>query len=294
MRRRSVLRMLAVVAALVACVPVDDVRAQQKLTPPATGQIPVAFVLSEGATMIDFAGPWEVFQDVMVPGRGDEGGAFRLYTVAESAAPIRVSGGMQIVPDFTFANAPAPKVIVIPAQSSRSQAVTHWIRTSSKQTDVVMSVCTGAFLLATTGLLDGHPATTHHSFYSQFETTFPKVPLQRGKRFVEGARIATAGGLTSGIDLALRVVERYFGRGVAEHTADLMEYQSEGWRDATGGANAKYAQANARHGTCPVCHMDLPATFVTLVQDGQTRRFCSDLCKQKYLKDPARSRARPQ
>jgi transcriptional regulator GlxA family with amidase domain len=113
-------------------------------------------------------------------------------------------------------------------QPSRAQ-----IRASSKQTDVVMSVCTGAFLLAATGLLDGHPATTHHSFYSQFATTFPEVQLQRGKRFVEGDGIATAGGLTSGIDLALRVVERYFGRDVAERTADLMEYHSDGWRDPT-------------------------------------------------------------
>jgi len=74
------------------------------LKPPAQGSIPVAFLISEGAQMIDFAGPWEVFQDVMVPGRTDN--PFRLYTVSESTAPIHTSGGMKIVPDYAFENAP--------------------------------------------------------------------------------------------------------------------------------------------------------------------------------------------
>src|SRR5437899_2560989 len=83
------------------------------LKPPAQGSIPVAFLISEGAVMIDFCGPWEVFQDVMIPGRQDH--PFRLYTVAETTAPIRASGGMKILPDYTLENAPPPKVIVIPA-----------------------------------------------------------------------------------------------------------------------------------------------------------------------------------
>src|SRR5437868_13187722 len=85
------------------------------IKPPAQGSIAVAFLVSEGAVIIDFCGPWEVFQDVNTPGRQDH--PFRLYTVAESTSPIHASGGMQIVPDYTLANAPAPNVIVIPAQS---------------------------------------------------------------------------------------------------------------------------------------------------------------------------------
>src|SRR5438552_16494830 len=117
------------------------------LKPPAQGQIPVAFLISEGAVMIDFSGPWEVFQDVMIPGRQNH--PFRLYTVAESTAPIRASGGMKILPDYTLENAPPPKVIVIPAQSEPSAAVLEWIRKSTKNTDVTMSICTGTFVLAT-------------------------------------------------------------------------------------------------------------------------------------------------
>src|SRR5215469_17629741 len=142
------------------------------------GQIPVAFVISDGAVIIDFCGPWEVFRDVMVPGRGEH--PFRLYTVSDKTAPIQAGGGMKIVPDYTFANAPAPKVIVIPAQSEPSKAMLEWIRKLSKNTDVTMSVCTGAFVLAKTGLLSGKSATTYHGAFWQFAMEFPDIQLKRG------------------------------------------------------------------------------------------------------------------
>lgn len=199
-----------------------------KLTPPADGAIPVAFALSRGATMIDFAGPWEVFQDVMLKTRGEHRNAFNLYTVSEKTEPIEASAGMKIVPDYAFENAPAPKVVVIPAQAG-STALHAWLRKVVDSTDVTMSVCTGAFQLGRAGLLSGKEATTHHEFFEQFAKAFPDVKLKRGLRFVENEKISTAGGLTSGIDLALRVVERYFGRDMAEQTAVYMEYQSRGW-----------------------------------------------------------------
>ncbi|HKS09524.1 MAG TPA: DJ-1/PfpI family protein [Pyrinomonadaceae bacterium] len=201
-----------------------------KLTPP-DGSIPVAFAMSRGATMIDFAGPWEVFQDVMVMNSKEQEGhrqPFQLYTVSDKTDAIEASGGMKIVPDYTFENAPAPKVVVIPAQAG-SPALHAWLRKIVDSTDVTMSVCTGAFQLGRAGLLTGKEATTHHEFFDQFARAFPDVKLKRGLRFVEGGKISTAGGLTSGIDLALRVVERYFGRETAERTAFYMEYQSKGW-----------------------------------------------------------------
>jgi transcriptional regulator GlxA family with amidase domain len=198
-----------------------------KLMPPKEGQIPVAFLIGDRATIIDFCGPWEVFQDVNVPGRGSA--PFSLFTVAETAEPITATAGMRIIPNFTYANAPAPKVIVIPAQGNHSQATIEWLRKASETAEVVMSVCTGAFLLAKTGMIDGKNATTHHDFFDQFAKNFPKVELKRGLRFVEEKKFSSAGGLTSGIDMALRVVERYFGREVASQTAFYMEYQSKDW-----------------------------------------------------------------
>jgi transcriptional regulator GlxA family with amidase domain len=262
--------------------------APNPLEPPAQGSIPVAFLLSEGAVVIDFCGPWEVFQDVSLPGRND--GAFRLYTVAETKQPLHASGGMTIVPDYTLATAPAPKVIVIPAQGGRSAAMLEWLRVSSKHTDVTMSVCTGAFLLASTGLLAGRSATTHHTSYLTFAMDFPEVHLRRGARFVEDGNFASSGGLSSGIDLALRVVERYFGHVVAAQTADQMEYQGQGWTNPQ--ANAVYAKVRVStdaHPLCPVCQMDVDrATAPKSVYKGRTYWFCTPDHQARFVAAPER------
>jgi putative intracellular protease/amidase len=256
------------------------------LKPPAQGSIPVAFLISEGAVIIDFCGPWEVFRDVTVPGRHDD--PFRLYTVSESTSPIRAGGGMKIVPDYTLKNAPAPKVIVIPAQSDPTPAMLEWLRKTSKDTDVTMSVCTGAFVLAKTGLLSGKSATTYHGAFGPFAIKFPDIHLKRGARFVEDGNLATAGGLSSGMDLALRVVERYFGREVAKQTAYNMEYQGQGWMNAD--SNEVYASApvsTAEHPLCPVCGMDVdPATASKSMFKGVTYYFCSEDDKKAFNAAP--------
>ena len=191
--------------------------------PVPEGPIGVAFLVSAGSNVIDMTGPWEVFQDV--PRRP----GFRLFTVAETAEPVRLTGGLQVIPDHTIDNAPQPHVIVVPAMRGTPR-VLEWLKATSAKTDLTMSVCTGAFQLARAGLLNGQPATTHHEFFDAFARDFPDVKLQRGFRFIEtGRNLATAGGLTSGIDLALRTVERYFGRPVAQQTADYMEYTGTGW-----------------------------------------------------------------
>jgi putative intracellular protease/amidase/YHS domain-containing protein len=252
------------------------------LKPPDKSQIPVAFLISDRAVIIDFCGPWEVFQDVMVP--GSEQMPFRLYTVAETKKPIRTSGGMQIVPDYTIQDAPPPKVIVIPAQSPPSPAVLEWIKKSSENTDVTMSVCTGAFVLAKTGLLNGKSATTYHGAFERFATQFPDVQLKRGARFVENGNLATAGGLSSGIDLALHVVERYYGREVARNTAYNLEYQGEGWMNPD--SNQAYATvpvSTSDHPVCIVCGMNVdPKVAPKSVFKSATYYFCSEDDKKTF------------
>ena len=263
------------------------------LKPPAQGSIPVAFLVSDGAVVIDFCGPWEVFQDVSVPGRDEP---FHLYTVAETLRPIRTSGGMQVVPEHTFETAPLPKVLVIPAQGGQSEATLQWIRKVAAQADVTMSVCTGAFLLAQTGLLSGKAATTHHTGYRGLARQYPDIRVQRGARFVEEGNLATAGGLSSGIDLALRVVERYFGREIAAATADQMEYQGRGWLDA--GSNQAYAAvptSTDAHPLCPVCDMEVdPKLAPSAVYGGKTYYFCSTAHKDQFEKDPKGFTTAPQ
>jgi putative intracellular protease/amidase/YHS domain-containing protein len=256
------------------------------LKPPDKGQIPVAFLISDGAVVIDFCGPWEVFHDVTVPGKEEM--PFRLYTVAETRKPIHTAGGMQIVPDYTIEDAPPPKVIVIPAQSAPNPAVLDWIRKSSETTDVTMSVCTGAFVLAKSGLLNGKSATTYHGAFGRFATQFPDIQLKRGARFVENGNLATAGGLSSGIDLALRVVERYYGREAARKTAYDMEYQGEGWMNPD--SNQIYVtslRSTAEHPLCTVCGMDVdPKVAPKSAFKGATYYFCSQDDKKTFDASP--------
>jgi len=255
------------------------------LTPPAEGSIPVAFPISDHAVIIDFCGPWEVFQDVAIHGRKDP--AFHLYTVAETKEPIIASGGMKIIPEYTFQTAPAPKVIVIPAQKA-NEAMLEWIRTSTRSTDVTMSVCTGAYVLAKTGLLSGKSATTFHMQYEDFAVKFPDIHLKRGARFVEDGNLASAGGLTSGMDLAFRTVERYFGRDVAEATAFNIEYQGRGWTSPDSNqVYTKQPRVAADKSLCPVCGMDADPT-ITSVYQGKTYLFCLREHKETFDKAPAK------
>src|SRR3954470_5811409 len=197
-----------------------------KLTPPASGSIPVAVLISAGVNVIDLSGPWGVFESVMVPNATDA--PFALCTVSEKQDIVVSGSGLKLMPHYTFDNVPEMKVVVIPAQKG-SEAMREWLKKKWLTTDVTMSVCTGAFQLAKAGLLAGKAATTHHEFQDKLQKEFPDIQVKRGVRFVEGEKISTAGGLTSGTDLALRVVERYFGRPVAQSTAAYMEYQGTGW-----------------------------------------------------------------
>jgi transcriptional regulator GlxA family with amidase domain len=188
--------------------------------------------------MIDFAGPWEVFQDAW----DDNGPRFSLFTVASTREQLETTGtlsrasgnmrmtGLKFQADHTFEDAPQPKIIVIGAQARGAPAKLDWIRHAAQQADVVMSVCTGAFVLARTGLLDGLSATTHHDSYDAFEKQFPKVKLVRGTRFVDNGKLITAGGLTSGIDTALHVVNRYYGPSRTQKIVEYMEYRGTAWR----------------------------------------------------------------
>jgi putative intracellular protease/amidase/YHS domain-containing protein len=200
------------------------------------------------------------------------------------ASPAKTS------PNYSLASAPPPKVIVIPAQSDPSDAVIAWLRNATQTTDVTMSVCTGAFLLAKTGLLSGKTVTTHHAAYAELAMAFPDIFVKRGARFVESGNLASSGGLSSGIDLALRVVERYFGREVAKSTAYQMEYQGQGWMNPS--SNADYAVGRVStdaHPLCPVCDMEVdPKLSPKSVHLGKTYYFCSASHKAQFDASPDR------
>jgi transcriptional regulator GlxA family with amidase domain len=185
------------------------------------GKIRVAFAISPRANVIDMSGPWETFQDVMLPS-GDM--PFELYTFAETMDVVEMTGGLRLQPMYSFETMPRPNVIVVGAQSNRSPHFMQLLRDAQGKVDVTMSVCTGAFKLGESGILDGKSATTHHDYYDAFAKQFPNVHLVRGTRFVDNGSIVTAGGLTSGISAALHVISRYFDPQTAASTAAYMEF----------------------------------------------------------------------
>ena len=205
-----------------------------KLVPPAHGKIPVAFVIGRSAETIDFVGPWEAFQFAFRPSPGAamsmaDMELFQLYIVSDSKEPVRASGGMRIIPDYTYADAPEPKVVVIPG-TSRSPEMFDWIRKVAKHSDVVMSVCIGAYRLAETGLLSGKTATTNTGAYVDIQRKYPDVHFVRNMRWVQSDPVIfTSGATGAGIDLALHIVDLYFGREVAERAAGSMNYQGRDW-----------------------------------------------------------------
>jgi transcriptional regulator GlxA family with amidase domain len=271
--------------------PVPDARLTMPLEEPESGAIRAAFLIGPGAEVVDFAGPWGVFEFVRLG--DDRRKPFELYTVAAAPGPVRVSGGMTIVPDYDLGNAPVPDIVVVPAMGSVENfppETLGWLRRTHERTAVTMSVCNGAFLLGKAGLLDGKSATAHHNGYGSFRAMFPDVNVLRGLRFVDDGRIATAGGLTSGIDLALHIVERYYGRDIAQKTATTLEYQGTGWMCPD--SNTQFAER--RTGTpeqamCPVCEMEAPKDApVTREHERITWYFCGTWCAQQFDTAPER------
>lgn len=261
----------------------SSVKAASPLAVPVDGTLPVAFVLGKDAVVLDFAGPLEVFSGTHTK---DGRMPFAPYTVAASKTPITVGGSLKILPDHDFSSAPQPKLIVIPAMdfSDKDAEMVDWIRTASKGADVTMSVCMGAVVLAKTGLLDRKSATCHHGGFFEFASAYPKVHLKRGARFVEEGNLATAGGVSSGIDLALRVVERYVGHEQTLQVVDGMEYQGKGWLNPVSNeAYAKMPISNSAHPICAVCLMNTNRSISTSYK-GKTLYFCSKDCKQTFDK----------
>ena len=214
--------------------PSPSAKPSPKLVPPAHGKIPVAFIIGRGgAETIDFVGPMEVFTFAYFPLPGasmEDMQPFKLYTVSGSTQPVRVTGGLQIIPDYTFADAPEPKVVVVPATRS-SPEMLDWIRKMTKRCDVVMSVCLGAYHLAEAGVLSGKKATTMSGAYPDIQKKYPDVHFLRNMRWVQSDPVIfTSGATGAGIDLALHIVELYFGREVAERSAGSMNYPGQDWK----------------------------------------------------------------
>lgn len=182
-------------------------------------------MVGHDANIMDIAGPWEVFQNA----RADFRSLFKLHTVGPTRDELILDGGLRLLPHYAIDEAPPANLVVVPAHHATASSL-EWLRQASRSAEITMSVCTGAFHLAAAGLLDGLSATTHHLFFDAFQRAYPDIELRRTDRFVDSGRIATAGGLTAGIDLALHVVDRLFGSEAATSTANYLEYEGHRWQ----------------------------------------------------------------
>ena len=192
-------------------------------------QLSVAILLFNGAEIIDYAGPWEAF--------GQAG--FKVFSVAETTDPMTAVFGQKIAADYTFANCPAADILLVPGGSmgkaAENSAVVKWVQQSARQSKHVMSVCTGAFILAKAGLLDGLSATTVSGGIDRLAKAAPKAHVVSDQRYVDNGKIITTAGLSSGIDGALHLIAKIKGKGVAQVTALAMEYRWD--------PDSKYARA---------------------------------------------------
>lgn len=197
---------------------------------PQRQQKKAAILIFDGVQIIDYTGPYEIF--------GAAG--LQVFTVATSTAPITTSMGMKVIPHYALDDAPAADVLLIPGggifATQQDPNVIKWIQERSKQTEIVMSVCNGALILAKTGLLDGLMATTTAGLMDGLTAISPKIKVVRDRRYVDNGKIITTAGLSSGIDGAFYVVSRLFGKGRAQLVALGEEYDWKG--------DSSYARAN--------------------------------------------------
>ena len=195
-------------------------------TPPKATKPPrnLAILIFDGVQIIDYTGPYETFGHTY----SNDSAAFNIYTVSEKTNAITTSMGMSVNPKYSFENAPKADLLLVPGGDVRAQVdsptVIKWIQKTAGDAEIVMSVCNGAFIIAKAGLLDGMEATTTAGLIPMLRRDAPKVKVVDDRRFVDNGRIITTAGLSSGIDGALHVIERLYGKGTAQMAALGMEY----------------------------------------------------------------------
>lgn len=191
----------------------------------------VGIYLFDEVEVLDFAGPFEVFStasraySLLHPG---DPKPFQVITVAADASFVTARGGLRIQPSHTIANHPPIDVLVIPGGVVSRQLelpdVIEWIACKAPSSALTASVCTGAFLLAKAGLLDGKTATTHWEDIPDLRAMFPKVLVVQNQRWVDAGQIVTSGGISAGIDMSLYLVARLTSHELAARTAHQMEF----------------------------------------------------------------------
>jgi len=191
----------------------------------------VGIVLFEDIEVLDFCGPFEVFSVVRLneEKRREEPSPFEVLLVAEHAESVTTTGNLKVMPHYTFENCPPLHILVVPGgwgtrKELDNPTMLDWLRVRAAEVETLTSVCTGSMLLGFAGLLNGLHATTHWRSLNWMSDSFPEVTVEFQKHVVEDGNVVTSAGISAGIDMALKVVTRYFGEDIARATARHMEY----------------------------------------------------------------------
>jgi transcriptional regulator GlxA family with amidase domain len=186
----------------------------------------VAILIFDEVEVLDFCGPFEVFS---VTGRRDNSNPFNVYAVAEEKRPVLARNRLSVNPSYTIRDCPQPDILVVPGglgtrREMHNPILIDWIKGCSEKAELVLSVCTGALLLAKAALLEGLAATTHHGAIELLKEVAPNTSVQANKRIVDNGRIIVSAGISAGIDMSLHVVAKLLGKEQALDTAQYMEY----------------------------------------------------------------------
>ncbi|NLB52203.1 MAG: DJ-1/PfpI family protein [Syntrophomonadaceae bacterium] len=186
----------------------------------------VGILLFPDVEVLDFAGPFEVFS---VTGKREGEGFFRVFTIGESLTPIKTVNGLSVNPDYKINDTPPIDILIIPGGAGsravlKKETILEWVRQKAEQAEMVLSVCTGALILAQAGLLENMGATTHRSCLELLKEMAPNTRILQEERFVDNGKYIVAAGISAGIDMSLYVVARLSGPDQAKETAYYMEY----------------------------------------------------------------------
>lgn len=194
----------------------------------------VGILIFDDVEVLDFCGPFEVFSVARAAGEGREDAPlFQALTIAEQMRTVKCVGGLLVQPQATTGDHPLLDILVIPGgfgtrRERLNSALLDWIAAQDERTELTTSVCTGAFLLAERGRLDGRRATTHWSSIDWMRELYPRIEVVTDVRFVDEGRIITSAGISAGIDMSLHIITRLHGEETARWTARRMEYELRG------------------------------------------------------------------
>jgi len=191
----------------------------------------VGIFLFNEVEVLDFAGPFEVFS---VTAELNDYQLFRVFTITESGEQIRTVNGLRVAPDYGFANHLPIDLLIVPGGAGTKIEMTKapilkWLKEQHGTSQITMSVCSGTRLLGKLGLLDHLEMTTHHEVIAEMKEIAPKAIIKEDTRFTDNGKVLTSAGISAGIELSLYVVERLFGKTVADKTVVYMEYGN--WKE---------------------------------------------------------------